>query len=454
MEEVSILAQQPICNESSIGCDVHSTNVVCCSLQKSVDGSWIQTKEVFDTNYRTLPLFTDWCQRFAPKVIVMESTGTYWMSPYDALEAAGLPITIVNPAQVKGMAGHKTDQEDANRLAQIGVNGSYKKSFIPEKRYRDLRMVNRNITKMQNQVSSFKNRETKIFVAAGYRLGVFSSEFGKIAEMAKDAILEGKSPEEILAMILADKHSKKLKATKEELLEALHGNLTPALKLVIESNRRIRKSLEEEIKLNKEYLLNEVQVSDNDAFRLLQTIPGIDALAAAIIIVELGGTSKFLEAFKNADKFAGWVGLCPGHNQSNKKTTGKKGRHGDRYLRSIFCEAAQAAVKAKGTTFRSKYQSLVIRLGKKKAVFAIAHKLSRVIYSIISHHSPYIDPHVDYAAIACQRNKARWLKQLVACKDITIKAINKTTGEEYDSTAYQEHMRASRAVALRNALAQ
>ena len=258
MQEVKFLSNLPIFNESAIGCDVHSDNVVCCSLKKKTDGSWVQTKEVFDTNFRTLPLFTAWCQQFEPNVILMESTGTYWMSPYDALESAKLPITIVNPAQVKGLAGHKTDVEDAHWLAQIGVNGSYKKSFIPEKRYRDLRMVSRNITKMKNQLSSCKNRETKIFVTAGYRLSVFSSEFGKLAEMAKDAILAGQSPEEILAIIYAEKASKRLKATKAEVLEALHGELTPSLRLAIESNRQLRKSIEEQIKICTDFLLSEV----------------------------------------------------------------------------------------------------------------------------------------------------------------------------------------------------
>ena len=308
------------------------------------------------------PRFTDWCQQFDPNVILMESTGNYWISPYDALERANLPITIVNPAQVKGLAGHKTDQEDAHWLAQIGVNGSYKKSFIPEKRYRDLRVVSRSITKMENQLSSCKNRETKIYVTAGYRLSVFSSEFGKLAEKAKDAILAGKSPEEILEIIFADKASKKLKATKEQILEALQGELTPSLRLAIESNRQIRKSLEEQIQICTEFLLSEVKASDERAFNLLRTVPGIDDLAAAIVIVELGGMDKFLESFESSKKFAGWAGFCPGQNESNKKTTGKKGRHGDKYLRKILCEVANAAVKTKGTTFRSKFESLLIRM--------------------------------------------------------------------------------------------
>ena len=58
MEEVSFLSSLPIYNESAIGCDVHSNNVVCCSLRKMPDGNWVETREVFDTNFRTLPIKT------------------------------------------------------------------------------------------------------------------------------------------------------------------------------------------------------------------------------------------------------------------------------------------------------------------------------------------------------------------------------------------------------------
>lgn len=454
MEEVVILKDQPICNESAIGCDIHSDNVVCCSLQKAADGTWIRTREVFDTNYQTLPKFTHWCQKFNPDAILMESTGTYWMSPYDALEAAHLPISVVNPAFVKGMAGHKTDQEDASWLAQIGVNGTYKPSYIPDKHYRDLKMVSRNITKLTNLVKSCKNRETKIFVNAGYRLSVFSDEFGKLAQLAKSAILEGKSAEEILELVLKDKASKRLKATKDELLQAFHGNLTPSLKLVIESNQRLRDSIEAEIKLNTEYLISEIEKSDGQAYFYLQTIPGIDKLSAATILVELGGAESFLSHFSSADKFSAWVGLCPGNNNSNNKMTGKKGRHGDKYLRGILCEAANAAVRTKETTFRSKYQSLVIRLRHKKSVVAIAHKIAKVIYYVLSHNAPYIDPRTDYRALSCKKNKARWIRQLLACKELSITVTDKNTGEVFNSETVQFFEKARRVAAAKEAVGQ
>lgn len=239
MEKVVIVNPNDVRYSSAIGCDVHRDNVVCCSLRLNSAGQWEQTREVFPTTYNSLESFTNWCQKFKPNVILMESTGTYWMTPYDALEQANLPISIVNPAHVKRMDGRKTDQEDARWLSQIAVNGSFIPSYIPSMEFRHLRMAARNLCKQIESLSDLKNRETKAFVVAGFRLNVFSDQFGKLATLAKNSLLEGKTGEEVVDILLSQKGSKRLKASKTELLEALSGKLTPELKGMIESNRRI-----------------------------------------------------------------------------------------------------------------------------------------------------------------------------------------------------------------------
>ena len=125
MEEALVLGDTPICNFSTIGCDVHSDNVVCCSLQRQKDGSWVQTSQTFATDYRSLNDFSEWCKKFNPTCILMESTGSYWMSSFDVLNEARLPITIVNPAHVKGIAGRKTDHADSHWLATMALNNCY-----------------------------------------------------------------------------------------------------------------------------------------------------------------------------------------------------------------------------------------------------------------------------------------------------------------------------------------
>ena len=453
MEEVTVLDADPIVHCTTIGCDIHSSNVVCCCLQRQIDGSWKQTSKTFPTDYVHLLEFAQWCIDLRPSVILMESTASYWMSAFDILQLRGLPITIVNPAHVKAMAGRKTDHCDAHWLATIALNNSFQASYVPPMEYRHLRAVERNVTKQMQVVQACKNRETKLFVTAGYRLNIFSDEFGKISMKVKDAILAGKSATEILALVKQEKGSKRLKATDDELLVAFNGNMTSHLRFAIQSNRRMYKFAVQEVATGKEYVMQEIQRLDHTSYQFLQTIPGIDRWAAAIIITEIGGCESFLHAFKKSDGFAAWLGLCPGNNSSNSKRTGKKGRHGDSYLRNVLCEVAQSAVRTKGTTFQSKFKSLVIRLGFKRSIVAIAHKIAKMVHYVLFHQRSYRDPKINYQDLACQRNRVRWIKQLLACQDLEISVKNRNTGEVIDTQTFRNTQHVERRIALQEEVA-
>ena len=437
MEEVVLLDVDQVRSSSSIGCDVHRDTLVCVSLQLQENEKWLMTKNTFPNRYDAYQDLVNWCKKFTPEVIIMESTGVYWMNPYDALEEEGLPVFIVNPAHVKRMNGRKTDMEDARWLAQVGVNDSFKKSLIPTQEYRHLRAFSRNLTKQIQVLQGFKNRETKIFVMAGFNLSVFSDQFGKAAMIAKEAILAGKSAEEI-AIIVKKLASKRIRATIAQLTEAFHGRLTPTLRNTIESNRHLIEALEKEIQANKEFIFSEAKKLDGVFFKFLQTIPGVSELSAAMILFECGGAKKFLEAFNTANAFAAWLGLCPGNNESASKKTGRKGRKGNIYLRRILCECAQAGAKTKGTTLSSKYSSLVIRLGVKRSIFALAHKLAKYIFFVITHQVVYRDPKIDYQKKSCEKNMVRWIKQLLSCEDLEVQIKSKSTGKDVISSLFQK----------------
>ena len=440
MDPATILSPNVIRYESVIWCDVHRDNVVCYSLQRALDGNWLQSKEVFSTTQKGLTEYVEWCNNHEPQKILMESTGIYWMPPYDALERAGLPISIVNPCHVKRMDGKKTDMEDACWLAKVAVNGSFTPSYIPPLEYRHLRLECRNAVKMIENLTSQKNRETKLFKTAGYNLSIFSDQFGKAAMVAKQAILDGKSAEEITNTVRAF-CSKKIKATRATMLEAFNGNMTDTIKRTILAVREVYNKLESLIADEKQFLIAKVKELEPKNFMLLQTIPGISEWAATIILIEIGGGESFLQAFANSDRFAAWTGLCPGNNQSANKRTGNKRRKGNKNLRRAFCEAAQAATKTKGTTFQSKYHSLVIRLGTKKSIVAIAHKILDMVYYVLSHQVGYVDPKIDYQKMSCKKNAARWIKQLSLLDDIEITAVYTSTGEVISSKEIKDKER-------------
>lgn len=140
------------------------------------------------------------------------------------------------------------------------------------------------------------------------------------------------------------------------------------------------------------------------AWNLLQTLPGIDSLAAAMIIIEIGDD---VTRFGSADRLASWAALCPGNNELAGKRKSGKTRKGNAMIRYILCECANAARKTK-STLAAKYKSLVIRKSHKKSIVALAHKMIRIIfYCMFARHEPYRDPGVDYEAISAQKNAPR-----------------------------------------------
>ena len=150
-----------------------------------------------------------------------------------------------------------------------------------------------------------------------------------------------------------------------------------------------------------------------DAWRpqlvLLQTIPGIDLMGAAMLLVEIGTD---MASFGCAEKLASWVGICPGNNESAGKRKSGKTRKGNAWVRRLLCEFAQAAARSR-CAFNDKFTALSIRKGHKKSIVALAHKILRTLFAILKNNEPYRDKVVDYEALSVQRNAPRWIKMLV-----------------------------------------
>jgi transposase len=146
------------------------------------------------------------------------------------------------------------------------------------------------------------------------------------------------------------------------------------------------------------------------AHQLLQTIPGIDQIAAALIIVEIGDD---MARFGSPERLACWAALSPGNHESAGKRKSGRTRKGNNVIRYILCECANAARMTK-SSLAAKYRSLMVRKSHKKTIVAIAHKMIRLIYILLTRKSPYIDPAIDYSAMSAMKNAPRWIKQLKA----------------------------------------
>ena len=386
-----------------IGLDVHQAQITACAFIQESDGTTRVEQRQFGTFKRDRRELAEWAASLKPDQVVMESTGIYWKSPYAALEAVGIRALVVNARHVKNVPGRKTDIGDAQWLATLARAGLLRGSFVPPAKLRELRLVTRQRQKLVGQLSSEKNRLHKILTDSGIRLGVVVSDIhGQSARAMVKAIIAGQQPHEVIHLA-----SRRLKATREELFDALQGELTDNHRFVLDEIMHHIEEIEARIARFDTRLLEELKDEYNKLV-LLQTLPGVDLIGAAMLLVEIGTD---MDAFGNADRLASWVGICPGNNESAGKRKSGRVRKGNLYVRRLLCEFAHAASRTK-SVFQSKFQSLLVRRGYKRAIVAIAHKLLRTIYFMLSRGEYYPDSATDYEALSVQRNASRWIKKL------------------------------------------
>lgn len=387
-----------------IGLDVHQAQITACAIIQETDGTTRVEQRQFGAFKRDRRELAEWAALLKPDQVVMESTGIYWKSPYAALETVGIRGLVVNARHVKNVPGRKTDIGDAQWLATLARAGLLRGSFVPPAKLRELRLISRQRQKLIGQLSSEKNRLHKLLTDSGIRLGVVVSDIhGQSARAMVKAIIAGQQPHEVIHLA-----SRRLKATREELFDALQGELTINHRFVLNEIMCHIEEIEARIVRFDARLLEELEDEQNK-LALLQTLPGVDLIGAAMLLVEIGSD---MNAFGSANRLASWIGICPGNNESAGKRKSGRVRKGNIYVRRLLCEFAHAASRTK-SVFHSKFQSLLVRRGYKRSIVALAHKLLRTIYFMLSRGEHYRDSATDYEALSTQRNAPRWIKALI-----------------------------------------
>ena len=196
-------------------------------------------------------------------------------------------------------------------LATLARAGLLHGSFIPPAQLRALRLISRQRQKLVGQLASEKNRLHKVLTDGGIRLGVVVSDLhGQSARAMVKAIVAGKPSHEVL-----DCASKRLKASREERFDAVQGELTESHRFVLDELMRHVEKIKARVARFDARLL-EGLANEHNALALLQTLPGVDLIGAAMLLVEIGSDT---DAFCSADRLASCVGICPGNNESAGK---------------------------------------------------------------------------------------------------------------------------------------
>lgn len=384
------------------GIDVHRMKHVVTVLVEDEAGTLTRQTREFGGFKRDLQALAGWLVELRVERVILESTGIYWKSVFARLEAVGLVIWVVNAHHVKHVPGRKTDVADSEWLAQLGRFGLVRPSFIPPRDLRELRLVSRYRQKLIHARAAETNRLHKLLDDAGIKLGGLVADInGQAARAMVNGLIDGAAPWALIKL------SGRLKAPREDLLASLDGELSERHRWVM---REIRAHLAElDAHLDKiDVYLRDAMVPYAEAWLRLQTVPGIDEMAAAMILIEMG---EDLSRFGSADRLASWAALCPGNHESAGKKKSGKTRKGNTMLRYLLCEAANGAIRT-ASVFRDKYRGLVVRRGHNKAIVAIAHKMIRTIWFMFTRRQAYHDSGFDYAAANVRKNAPRWIKAL------------------------------------------
>jgi transposase len=386
----------------AVGIDVHLALICVCVIVAEPGLEPVVHRREFGGFQRDRRAMADWIASFKPEIVVMESTGIYWKSPYAALEKVGIQAQVVNAQQVKKVPGRKTDTSDAEWLAMLARAGLLRGSFIPPEPLRNLRQVSRHHQKITAMRAMEKNRLLKVLSDAGIRItAVVSDAHGVAATAIIDCLLAGGTPEQALT------HAGRLQASPETLLASLQGELSAEHRFVAQTIRHHIHYLDSQLADLEGHLLEALQPHEA-AMQFLMTIPGIDRLAAAKLLVEIGID---MAAFGTAGRLCKWAGVCPGNDESAGKRRRGNTAPGNRYVRTLLCQIAWAAVRTT-SQFKGRFQSLVGRRGTKRAIVAIGHKVLKTVFVLLLRQVPYQDSTVDYEALAVQRHAPRWIRQL------------------------------------------
>ena len=369
--------------ERGCGLDVHQATVVACLLVMQKDGRIQKQTRTFGTTTRELVGLRDWLRAEGCTHLARESTGVYGKPVYAVLEGA-LEIVVANAQHVNKVPGRKTDVKDAEWLADLLCHGLLRPSFVPPPPIRQLRDLTRYRRKLVQSQAAERNRLLKLLESANIKLASVATDvFGVSGRLMLRALIEGQASPKEMAQLAKNKLRNKI----PELELALEGRIEEHHRFLLKLQLDRLESVEKPIEVLQQPIQQKLQPY-TAKLALLDEIPGVDCILAAVIIAELGVD---MSVFESVSQLASWAGVCSGNNESAGKRKSSRIPKGNVYLKTALVEAAHSAAKTKGTYLRDKFYRLKARRGYKRAAVAIAHKILVAIYHMLSQQVSYND---------------------------------------------------------------
>jgi transposase len=371
------------------GLDVHKKTVVVVVLQ-SDHSDEDHAAGVFGTTRYGLNELIAFLRQHGVTHAAMESTAQYWRPVWMALEGQ-FTMTLAQARSTRAPRGRKWDKADAQRIAKRLLSGDLTVSYVPPPEQRDWRLLSRTQVAMHESVVRVRNQVEVLLEQAQIKLSsVVTDILGKSGRRMLDALVRGVSDPVELARL----GDRRLHASKEQLADALSGQLTEAQRIVL-------KLYLEQIDLIERHMaeidesLAQALVPHQDAIERLCEIPGIGVRTAQHIVAETGPRA---EVFDSAGKLASWAGMCPGQQESAGVSVSSRSAKGNWMLRRTLCQTAWAAIATKGSEAQRRFHRWRPRLGTQKAAWAIAHYQIRIVWKVLHDGVRYRSPDTEVMA--------------------------------------------------------
>jgi transposase len=384
------------------GLDIHKKALTACVI---ISGK----KETctFSTMTNDLLKLKIWLLELGVTHVAMESTGVFWKPIYNLLED-NLTLVLTNAQQIKTLPGRKTDVKDSEWIADLLRHGLIKGSFVPDREQREQRELTRYRRSLIEERSRVVERIQQVLEGANIKLSSVATDITGVSGRAMlEAMVSGvDDPEK-----LADMAKGIMRKKKDSLEEALNGLIGEHQKMMLASQLRHLDFLDSEIARLDDEIGGRLAPSA-EIMKRLDEIPGVNRRIAEEYMSEVG---NMVGRFATGGHLASWIGLCPGNNESAGKRKGGRTRHGNRWLCSSLVQAARGASRSKGNYLSAQYHRLAPRRGDKRAIVAVAHSISIIIYNMVSKGVNYCDlGHLYFDKRDSERVLRRTMKRIEA----------------------------------------
>jgi len=444
-KRISVDQAWPLINPNAAGVDLgsreHWVAVPADRAQQNV--------RCFGTFTSDLEALADWLKACGVTSVAMEATGVYWIPLFQLLERRGLAVLLVNARQIKNVSGRKSDVLDCQWIQRLHTYGLLGGSFRPADPYCVVRSYLRYRDELVTARSTQTQHRQKALQQMNLQLNQVLYDVNGLSGLAIiEAILQGqRNPLQLAA--LADR---RVKSTQSQMAKALIGDYRAEHLFQLQTAFDLYHTYEAKIATCDEELARVlVKLPDRVDVKLkplpdktsrkkmdedlrlglylklgidLTAIEGIGPLVALTVLTEVGPD---LSRFKTEKHFTSWLGLCPDNRISGGKVLSCRTRRVVNRLSDVLRLAATTLERSQ-TALGAYYRRMKAKLGAAEGITAMAHKLARILYRLLTHGEAYVRQGMaDYE----EKYQARKLKSLQKiAESIGFELIQKQTVAE------------------------